>query len=43
MDGGKIAILLQDKAYAKLKIEPTESMERKTVLPLKKSSFAEEV
>jgi hypothetical protein len=39
----KIATLLQDKAYAKLKKDPTESIERKTVLLLKKSSFPEEV
>jgi hypothetical protein len=38
----KIATLLQDKAYAKLKKDPTESIERKTVL-LKNSSFPEEV
>jgi hypothetical protein len=39
----KIATLLQDKAYEKLKKDPTESIERKTVLLLKKSSFLEEV
>jgi hypothetical protein len=33
----KIATLLQDKAYVKLKKDPTESIERKTVLFLKKS------
>jgi hypothetical protein len=38
----KIATLLQDKAYVKLKKDPTESIERKTVL-LKKSSIPEEV
>jgi hypothetical protein len=38
----KIATLLQDKAYAKLKKDPTESIECKTVL-LKKSSFPEDV
>jgi hypothetical protein len=37
----KIATLLQDKAYAMLKKDPTESIECKTVL--KKSSFSEEV
>jgi hypothetical protein len=35
-----IANLPQDKAYAKLKMDPMESLERKTVLR-KKSSFAE--
>jgi hypothetical protein len=40
----KIATLLQYKAYAMLKMDPTESIERKTVLLLlKKSSFPEEV
>jgi hypothetical protein len=39
----KIATLLQDKAYAKLKKDPTESIESKTVLLLKKSPFPEEV
>jgi hypothetical protein len=39
----KIATLLQDKAYAKLKKDPTKSIEHKTVLLLKKSSFPEEV
>jgi hypothetical protein len=39
----KIATLLQDMAYSKLKKDPTESIERKTVLLLKKSSFPEEV
>jgi hypothetical protein len=38
-----IATLLQDKAYTKLKKNPTESIERKTILLLKKSSFPEEV
>jgi hypothetical protein len=38
-----ISTLLQDNAYAKLKKDPTESIERKTVLRMKKSSFAEEV
>jgi hypothetical protein len=33
----KIATLLQGKAYAKLKKDPTQSIERKTVLLLKKS------
>jgi hypothetical protein len=40
-DYNKIATLLQDKAYAKLKKDPMESMERKTVLLLKKPSFSE--
>jgi hypothetical protein len=35
----KIATLLQDKAYATLRKDPTESIERKTVLLRKKSSF----
>jgi hypothetical protein len=39
----KIATLLQDKAYMKLKKAPTEFLERKALLLLKKSSFAEEV
>jgi hypothetical protein len=39
----KITTLLQDKAYTKLRKDPTESIERKTVLLLKKSSFPEEV
>jgi hypothetical protein len=39
----KIATLLQDKAYAKLRKDLTESIERKTVLLLKKSSFPHEV
>jgi hypothetical protein len=39
----EIATLLQDKAYAKLRKDPTESIERKTVLLLKKSSFPQEV
>jgi hypothetical protein len=39
----KIAALLEDKAYRKLKKDPSESVERKTVLFLKKSSFSEEV
>jgi hypothetical protein len=33
--------ILQDKAYVMLKKDPTESIERKTVLLLKKSSFPE--
>jgi hypothetical protein len=37
----EIATLLQDKAYAKLKKDLTESIERKTVLLPKKSSFPE--
>jgi hypothetical protein len=36
-----IAILLQNKAYAKLKKDPTECIESKSDLLLKKSSFAE--
>jgi hypothetical protein len=39
----KIVTLLQDKAYGKLKKDPTESIERKTDLFLKKFSFAEKV
>jgi hypothetical protein len=39
----KIATLLELKAYKKLKKEPTDSVERKTVLFLKKSTIAEEV
>jgi hypothetical protein len=39
----KIDTLLQDKAYAMLKKDPTESTERKTVLLFRKSSFPEEV
>jgi hypothetical protein len=39
----KIAALLEDHAYKKLKKDPTESVERKTVLLLKKSSFSEAV
>jgi hypothetical protein len=39
----KITTLLEDKAYKKLKEDPTDSVERKTVLLLKKSLFAEEV
>jgi hypothetical protein len=38
-----MASLLQNKAYAKLKKDPTESIERKTLLSLKKASFSEEV
>jgi hypothetical protein len=36
-DYNKIAILLQDKEYAKLKKDLIESIEHKTVLLLKKS------
>jgi hypothetical protein len=39
----KIAALLEDHSYRKLRKDPTESVERKTVLPLKKSSIYEEV
>jgi hypothetical protein len=39
----KITALLEDKAYRKLKKDPTEAVERKTILLLKKSSFSEEV
>jgi hypothetical protein len=39
----KVATLLQDKAYAKLKKDPAGSIERKTVLLLIKSSLSEEV
>jgi hypothetical protein len=38
----EIATLLQDKAYTKLKKNPMESIEHKTVLQ-KKSPFSEEV
>ncbi|PNF32618.1 hypothetical protein B7P43_G17953 [Cryptotermes secundus] len=38
----KIAALLEGKTYKKLKKDPTDSIERKTVLLLKKSPFAEE-
>jgi hypothetical protein len=38
----KIVTLMQDKAYAKLKKDPADSIERKTVF-LKKSQFAEKV
>jgi hypothetical protein len=37
----KIATLLQDIAYAMLEKDPTESIERKTVILLKKSLFPE--
>jgi hypothetical protein len=36
-------VFMQDKDYTKLKKDPTESIERKTALLLKKSSFPEEV
>jgi hypothetical protein len=39
----KIAALMEDKTYKKLKKDPTDSIERKTVLLLKKSLTAEEV
>jgi hypothetical protein len=39
----KIAALLEDQAYRKLKKDPTEAVECKTVLLLKKSSVSEEV
>ncbi|XP_023723162.1 uncharacterized protein LOC111873027, partial [Cryptotermes secundus] len=39
----KIAAVLEDKAYRKLKKDPTDAIERKTVLLLKKSPIAEEV
>jgi hypothetical protein len=39
----KITTLLQDKGYAKLKKDLMESIERKTVFLLKKSSFSEEM
>jgi hypothetical protein len=39
----KIATVLRDKAYVKLKKDPIESIEHKTVLLLKKSSFPEDV
>jgi hypothetical protein len=38
----KIVALLDDKTYKKLKKDPTDSVERKTVLLLKKSPSAEE-
>jgi hypothetical protein len=39
----KIIALLEDKTYKKLRKDPTDSIERKTLLLLKKSPFAEEV
>jgi hypothetical protein len=39
----KFIVLLEDKAYKKLKKDPTDSVERKTVLLLIKSLIAEEV
>jgi hypothetical protein len=39
----KIAALLEDKAYKKLKKDPTDAVERKTVLLLKKSPISDEV
>jgi hypothetical protein len=39
----KIATLLEDKDYMQLKKGATDSIERKTVLLLKKSPLAEEV
>jgi hypothetical protein len=39
----KIATLLEDQVYKMLKKDPAESVERKTVFLLKKSSFSEEV
>jgi hypothetical protein len=39
----KIVAVLEDKAYRNLKKDPTDSVERKTVLLLKKSPIAEEV
>ncbi|PNF41399.1 hypothetical protein B7P43_G14428 [Cryptotermes secundus] len=39
----KIAALLEDKTYRKLKKDPTDSIERKTLLLLKKSPFPEEI
>jgi hypothetical protein len=39
----KIAVLLEDKAYKKMKKHPTDSTERKTVFPLRKSPVAEGV
>jgi hypothetical protein len=41
-NNAKVAALLQDKAYAKLKKDPTGSIEHNSVL-LKKSSVAEKV
>jgi hypothetical protein len=37
----KIAALLEDQAYRMLKKDPPESVECKTILLLKKSSFSE--
>jgi hypothetical protein len=39
----KIDALLEDPAYRRLAKDPTEAVERKTILLLKKSSLAEEV
>jgi hypothetical protein len=39
----KIAIRLQDKAYAKLKKDPTKSIEHNTVFLLKKSLYPKDV
>ncbi|PNF37716.1 hypothetical protein B7P43_G11457, partial [Cryptotermes secundus] len=39
----KIAAILEDKAYRKLKKDPIDTIESKTVLLLKKSPIAEEV
>jgi hypothetical protein len=39
----KIAALLENQAYRKLKRDPNESVEHKTVLLLNKSSVSEEV
>jgi hypothetical protein len=39
----KIAALLEDKAYRKLKKDPTDSIERKSVLLVKKSPIVGEV
>jgi hypothetical protein len=39
----KIIALLEDRTYKKLRKDPTDSVERKTVLLLKKSPFTEEI
>jgi hypothetical protein len=39
----KIVVLLEDQGYMKLKKEPDESVECKTILFLKKSSISEEI
>jgi hypothetical protein len=39
----EITALLEDKVYRKLKEDPAEYMEHKTILPLKTPIFSEEV